>query len=565
MENKTSISISRFFSRSINDNSEFQIEYKVLKKGDNLYNEYPRDEQIVLAEYVKSVNDENNPFIEAIPLQRSSDEIIEDFTQNVYTYDREAIRTMSLSEKLKNIALLREQLRLPLPFHEQLDEEIYAALLKGYRCRRILIDSRNTSDCDNGDTDRNPATRMIKDPLKLQSYGSFSLLGYGGSGKSMALSVIMSHYKQVIVHRLKDGGWVRQILYIIVQCPPNGNMDAFYSNIGHAIDIALGCTYPDAQARIDSRRGLGEKLNEVIRLIERHNIGLCIFDEIQMFLSSKKTAGNKVNVKTESFNAITTMMNETGISIGVVGTEIAYKLIFQDKLHQNRRLGRTIIADSYCDNPKAFMRIINTLINYQWTNVIITRNDLTADLLQAFKDCTHGIIDLIIGLYTAVQHEALITERKTKITASFVRRVAKKYYPNLMNALDSIDASEYDVIRKRDLAESERLMRSDIVNQKTIEQEKDKSIVQNRPSDKDALVKTAVQRIMGVTEKFKVKDIIETAKTLYDQGAYSITDDKDFTRDVMKKLEGKKVRVKKKPDKLSDDALTQFLDNSKQS
>ena len=36
--------------------------------------------------------------------------------------------------------------------------------------------------------------------------GSFSLLEYGGSGKSMALSVIMSHYKQVIVHQLKDGG-----------------------------------------------------------------------------------------------------------------------------------------------------------------------------------------------------------------------------------------------------------------------------------------------------------------------------------------------------------------------
>lgn len=134
-----------------------------------------------------------------------------------------------------------------------------------------------------------------------------------------------------------------------------------------------------------------------------------------------------------------------------------------------------------------------------------------------------------------------------------------------MDALDSIDASEYDVIRKRELAESERLMRSDIINQKTAEREKEKATVQNRPSDKDALVKTAIQRIMCVTEKFKVKDIIEIAKSLYDQGAYSITDDKEFTRDVMKKLEGKKVRAKKKPDKLSDDVLTQFLDNSKQS
>lgn len=37
-------------------------------------------------------------------------------------------------------------------------------------------------------------------------------------------------------------------------------------------------------------------------------------------------------------------------------------------------------------------------------------------------------------------------------------------FMDLMNALDSIDASEYDVIRKRELAESERLMRLDIDN-----------------------------------------------------------------------------------------------------
>ena len=100
---------------------------------------------------------------------------------------------------------------------------------------------------------------------------------------------------------------------------------------------------------------------------------------------------------------------------------------------------------------------------------------------------------------------------------------------------------------------------------KTAVREKEKAIVQSRPSYRDTLVKTAVQRIMSVTEKFKVKDIIESAKTLYDQGSYSITDDKDFTRDVMNKLEGKKVQKKRKADKLSDDVLTQFLDNSKQS
>lgn len=100
---------------------------------------------------------------------------------------------------------------------------------------------------------------------------------------------------------------------------------------------------------------------------------------------------------------------------------------------------------------------------------------------------------------------------------------------------------------------------------KTAEREKEKAIVKSRPSDKDELIKLSVQRIMSVTEQFKVKDIIETAKNLYDQGSYSIVDNKEFTRDVMKKMEGKKVYHKKKPDKISDDVLTQFLDNNRQS
>ncbi|MDD6423520.1 MAG: TniB family NTP-binding protein [Intestinibaculum porci] len=155
----------------------------------------------------------------------------------------------------------------------------------------------------------------------------------------------------------------------MVQCPPNGNMDAFYSNIGKAVDTAIGYTYPAFQKRIDQVRSLGEKLNIVINIIERFNIGLIIFDEIQMFLTSKNSNHERVNVKTESFQAITTIMNSTGVSIGVIGAEIAYRLIFEDQIHQNRRLGKTIYADSYCSNHSTFMRILNALIDYQWIDV----------------------------------------------------------------------------------------------------------------------------------------------------------------------------------------------------
>ena len=210
------------------------------------------------------------------------------------------------------------------------------------------------------------------------------------------------------------------------------------------------------------------------------------------------------------------------------------------------------------------MRILSSLIDYQWTDVKITKNDLTPELLKAFMDCTHGIIDLIIRLYSAIQHEALITERKTKINDSFVRKVAKKYYPNLMKTIDNIDASKYDKTRLAEIDEANKLMKKDISKQSDIENEKTISRIKSKPSDKDTLVKSTVAKITAVSDDFKVNSIINVSKELYETGNYSATDEKQFTRDVMKVLSGKKIRAKKKPDRMSKDVMMQFLDNSTQ-
>lgn len=210
------------------------------------------------------------------------------------------------------------------------------------------------------------------------------------------------------------------------------------------------------------------------------------------------------------------------------------------------------------------MCILNALIDYQWIDVKITKEDLTPDLLKAFMDCTHGIIDLIIGLYSALQHEALITDRKTKINESFVRKVAKKYYPNLMKTINNIGASDYDQTRLAEIEEANKLMKKDISKQSDIEHERTISKIKNKPSDKDMLIKSAVAKITAVSDDFKVSSIINVSKELYETGNYSATDEKQFTRDVMKVLSGKKMRSKKKPDRMSKDVMMQFLDNSTQ-
>ncbi|CUO97445.1 Uncharacterised protein [Catenibacterium mitsuokai] len=52
--------------------------------------------------------------------------------------------------------------------------------------------------------------------------------------------------------------------------------------------------------------------------------------------------------------------------------------------------------------------------------------------------------------------------------------------------------------------------------------------------------------------------------SLAETGNYSATDEKQFTRDVMKVLSGKKIRAKKKLDRMSKDVMMHFLDNNTQ-
>ncbi len=78
----------------------------------------------------------------------------------------------------------------------------------------------------------------------------------------------------------------------------------------------------------------------------------------------------------------------------------------------------------------------------------------------------------IVGLYSALQHEALITDCKTKINESFVRKVAKKYYPNLMKTIDNIGASDYGRTRLAEIEEANKLIKKDISKQSDIEHER---------------------------------------------------------------------------------------------
>ena len=206
------------------------------------------NEKIVPAHYIPALvpMDKGNPFIEALPLPRTDEEIKMDYTKTLVSYNYDSVKDMSKLEKMLNVGTLRN-IRFPLTFHKSLEFSFYNALLTSYRARTLM---ENTEDeepilCgDSGDS----------------TNAGFSLIGYSGCGKSSALNILLSRYPQVIMHQTERGDIVPQVVYLVVNCIPNSNFSALYEGIGDALDKAFHNTRPLYADRIRRTGGLGKKM-----------------------------------------------------------------------------------------------------------------------------------------------------------------------------------------------------------------------------------------------------------------------------------------------------------------
>ena len=139
--------------------------------------------------YIKSPieADKGNPFIEALPRPRNAEEVTNDYEieSNISKTDKDDFTALSEISLLKSI-------RFKLPFHQKLENEMYACLINSYRSRELIIGNENE-------------TKMIGNTYDAATDG-FNLLGESGLGKSSALKILLSRYLQVINHHLDGVG-----------------------------------------------------------------------------------------------------------------------------------------------------------------------------------------------------------------------------------------------------------------------------------------------------------------------------------------------------------------------
>jgi len=514
--------------------------YVECEEGASQYEAYDLTSQTVVpARYVKAKikEDEGNMYIEALPYPRENKDIYRAYSRSFASYDYDSIKKMTKLEKMLQVSMLKE-IRFPLPFHSELEFSFYNALLISYRHRKRcpVYDKNINYMAENKD---NEMTSVLYGDSSDATNAGFSLIGYSGCGKSSAISTLVSHYPQVIIHEDGDGGYFPQITYLVVNCIANSNFSALYEGIGDAIDKAFGNAQPVYALEIKKTMGLGNKAEKVRSFIELFGVGIIIFDEIQLI--------DFQHTKENSFDSLLTLANRTKVAIAVVGTEDARDKMFHE-LRTARRVGTMINGNRYCENREFFEYLVSQIFEYQWFKEPI---EVTDKIIDTLYDVTKGIIDQLVSIYSCMNIEAITARKKIEINADFIHHVADKYYPGIQDVLGSIecnaDTLEFENIRKNADARISKLM-----DEAKQEQEM-KKIKENSTAKPDVSLHNVASNIRTIYDDYTDNQIEEAYNKVIRKASSSGKTEKEITRlvvETLQKLPKKRVTKNKmsKPD-----------------
>ena len=460
----------------------WDYEYADLEDGEGQYDNINlRSVNSVDAVYIPAEFpiDKGNPFIEALPMPREGSDVRRSYNRQIIGYDTDKVAEMSDYKRIRAISQLRA-LRFPLPFDERLETTIYNTLVTSYRNRKLRGSFDTPIEYSAHDTEQE-TFGSLKGRKDGAANAGFSLIGYSGCGKSTALGFAFDHIPQVIYHNI-NGYRIPQIVYLNVSCFHNNNMSALYIGIGAAIDEALENSKPIYTTIIKREHTVGEKEVKVNELVEKFNIGLIVFDEIQLLSFSPTDESDRTSKS--SFGSLMTLQNNTKVAIGIVGTEEAYEKMFPN-LQTARRIGQNINASTYCSSKSFFATLAKELLKYQWFD---QRVNFDKAMLQALYDESHGIIDQMVGIFSAMQYEYFYQDKNVTINADYIKKVASSYYPGLSRLNKNLTSVDAEKKRKAiiDKAFSRQAEVAEIASQKAFEKELER---ENQDVPVDTIIK----------------------------------------------------------------------------
>lgn len=223
---------------------------------------------------------------------------------------------------------------------------------------------------------------------------SFTIIGKSGIGKSSAIqraTRLISNDKIISY----NGEFVQIIPILMIQCPFDCSPKGMLLEVLRGVDEVLGTTYNEKALR------KGVTTDVLIGMVAQvciNHVALLIIDEIQ-HINGHKNGSTLINM-------ITQLINSSGISICLVGTEESANFLGQ-KLQLARRSIGLSYASPKCD--EFFVELCTKTFHYQYVK---ERTEISHNIIDWLYEHSNGLVSLVISLIHDAQELAIYNGRE---------------------------------------------------------------------------------------------------------------------------------------------------------
>lgn len=292
--------------------------------------------------------------------------------------------------------------------------------------------------------------------------------GPPGAGKTHSVETALLRYKQVIYHTAPFV--LAQIVWLRVECPPNGSLVSLCRFFFAAVDTALNRAGIESNL-VDQYKtaSLAVLLVGMARVANLHGIGMLVIDEIQHVKVAHSEGSTLLNF-------LVTLRNSIGIPLLLVGTMSALRVVqrtFRDARRADGlgsilfdRLGPAEVLaveqdeakaeDTEGDSPKPpqpiygpeFYDFMKRMWRWQYLKI---DTELSVPVLNAMYEETQGVIDLVIKLFVLIQMQLInITAAKPsnveQITPVLIQQVAARSFNAVRPFIKALRENNQDAI-----------------------------------------------------------------------------------------------------------------------
>ena len=285
---------------------------------------------------------------------------------------------------------------LPSPMSSEIYTKLYLAMLRS-------LQKKGTKLAIQQSYQNARARKGLEFEGIIGGSDSFTIIGTSGIGKSSAISRAVSVISASGIIEV-DEPYTRIIPALTVQCPFDCSVKGMLLEILRRIDETINSSYYSTALRV---RATSDMLIGSVSQAALNHVGLLIVDEIQ------NVVGNKHGKALIA--ALTQLINNSGISIGLVGTPECLPFFEKAMPLARRSLGLQYTRMEY---DQYFCDFCSTLYRYQY---IQQPAELTPNIVDWLYEHSGGILSCVASTLHAAQEIAILDGSEELSLASLNR------------------------------------------------------------------------------------------------------------------------------------------------